>query len=219
MGGKPLFFIKLAPFNDCIAEYQLLDMRYVGSKWSWHKGSVGPGRILGRLDKVLCNHLWIDLMEEFFYEYHSSATSDHAPMVLHLVVKDNSGSKPFRNFNFWTECEGYKEKIMKAWATHISGYPQYHMVQKLTGLKKALKEWRNSEAISTKSKILFYQAEFKGIQHSLETGTNNIQLQEQEKELKFNLNLGWNMRKTKPDTKAGRIWVTKTQAFSIQPLK
>jgi len=87
MGGKPLFFIKLAPFNDCIAEYQLLDMRYVGSKWSWHKGSVGPGRILGRLDKVLCNHLWIDLMEEFFYEYYSSASSDHAPMVLHQVVK------------------------------------------------------------------------------------------------------------------------------------
>jgi len=45
---------------------------------------------------------------------------------------------------------------MKAWATHISGYPQYHMVQKLKRLKKALKEWRNSEAISTKSKILFY---------------------------------------------------------------
>ena len=118
-------------------------MRYVGSKWSWHNSCVGPGRILGRLDKVLCNHLWIDLMEESFYEYHSSATSDHAPMVLHLVVKDNSGPKPFRHFNFWAKCEGYKETIMKAWATHISGYTQYQVVQELKEVKKLCKNGGN----------------------------------------------------------------------------
>jgi len=127
-------------------------------------------------------------MEESFYEYHSSATSDHAPMVLHLVVKDNYGPKPFRHFNNWAKCEGYKETIMKAWATHISGYPQYQVVQKLKEVKKGLKEWRKSEAISTKSKVLSIRQDLKGIQHSPETDTNNIQLQEQEKELKFNLN-------------------------------
>ena len=131
-------------------------------KWSWHNSCVGPGRILGRLDRVLCNHLWIDLVEES-YEYHSSATSDHAPMVLHLVVKDNYGPKPFRHFNNWAKCEGYKETIMKAWATHISGYPQYQVVQKLKEVKKGLKEWRKSEAISTKSKVFSIRQNLKGI--------------------------------------------------------
>ena len=57
MGGKPLSFIKLSPFNDCIAECQLLEVIHVGSKWSWHKNTVGPRRIVGRLERVLCNHL------------------------------------------------------------------------------------------------------------------------------------------------------------------
>ena len=95
-----LSFAKLASFNDCIANCQLIDLKHVGSKWSWHNNNVGSGRIVGSFDRVLCNHLWIDTLANSFYEYHNHATNDHAPMVLHLIEKINSGPKPFRYFNY-----------------------------------------------------------------------------------------------------------------------
>ena len=94
LGGKTLPFAKLASSNDCITKCQLMDLKHVGSKWSWHNSTIGLGRIIGRLDRVLCSHLWIDSLAKSFYEYHCFATSDHAPMSLHFTATSNSGPKP-----------------------------------------------------------------------------------------------------------------------------
>ena len=97
----------------------------MGSRWSWHNSNVGPGRIIGRLDRVLCNDNWIDSLADSYYEYHSFATSDHAPMALHLIATANSAPKPFRYFNYWSNFEGLKDGITSAWPTVVPGYPQY----------------------------------------------------------------------------------------------
>ena len=57
-------------------------------------------RIFGRLDRVLCNHNWIHLLPESFYKYKSLASSDHAPITLHLLPDQDARPKPFRFFNY-----------------------------------------------------------------------------------------------------------------------
>ena len=108
-------------------------------------------------------------------------------MVLHFIAKENSGPKPFKHLNFWAKCEGYRDVITKGWSIVIPGYPQYQVVQKLKEVKKALKEWIKTESISTKAKILSIRQDLKRTQDSLQIDSNNIQLQQQEQNLKFNL--------------------------------
>jgi len=50
IGGKPLTFPELSPFNDCINACMLSDLQHVRSHWSWHNNSNGTTRIIGRLD-------------------------------------------------------------------------------------------------------------------------------------------------------------------------
>ena len=138
--GKALSFANLTPFNDCINVCQLMDLKHVGFKWFWHNSNVGSGRIIGRFDRVLCNHNWIDSLAASYYEYHSFATSDHAPMALRLIATANSGPKPFRYFNYWANCEGFKEVITSAWSIVVPGYSQYQVVQKLKDVKKSVED-------------------------------------------------------------------------------
>ena len=81
------------------------------------------------------------------------ATSDHAPMVLHFIATTDSGSKLFRYFNFWAQCDGYKEVINKAWSTGFNGSPQFQVAHELKEVKINLKEWRKTNSISTKTGI------------------------------------------------------------------
>jgi len=110
LGGKTLTFAKLAPFNDCINACVLSNLKYVGSKWSWHNSEGNTG-IIGRLDRILVNQAWIDVLPDSFYEYQSLATSDHAPLLLHLLKSFASSPRPFRFFNYWMQSSGFKEMI------------------------------------------------------------------------------------------------------------
>jgi len=61
------------------------------------------------------------------------------------------------------------------------------VVQKLKEVKKAIKEWRKNDSVSTKSTILSLRQRLKAIQESLGTDTCNTHLQQQEKDLKIDL--------------------------------
>ena len=54
--------------------------------------------LLVDLIRCLCNGDWLSLMSESYYEYLSQSTSDHSPMLLHLLSKSNSRPKPFKFF-------------------------------------------------------------------------------------------------------------------------
>ena len=58
LGGNKLTFKQLTSFNTLIDDISLSYIRSSGNYWSWHNNSVGDGRILVRLDRVLCNDIW-----------------------------------------------------------------------------------------------------------------------------------------------------------------
>ena len=111
---------------------------------------MGSTRIIGRLDRILCNQHCIDLMPDS-YEYQSLASSDHASMQLHLLAPSDSGPKPFRYFNYCIHCPGFKRVVEQAWTSDISRSPNSQVVMKLKEVKKEIKEWRKSENINVKA--------------------------------------------------------------------
>ena len=77
VGGRPLSFSQLNSFNDFISNCSLLDMRSMGSTWTQNNKSHNYGRIAGRLDRILCNSHWLDILPLAFYEFLPHSTSDH----------------------------------------------------------------------------------------------------------------------------------------------
>jgi len=109
IGGKHLSIHKLRDLIDSASQCGLTDLKSTGKGRSWHNNSQGNKRIYGKLDRALCNNKWIDLLPESFVEHRNISSSDHTPMILHLLPLTNTGPMPFRFFNHWIHCQGYKE--------------------------------------------------------------------------------------------------------------
>jgi len=77
--GSPLYIHKLKDFNDCISYCSLSDISCTGCTWSWSNRSTRQRRIVGMLDRILCNDSWIDKLPESAYTYLCTSSSDHTP--------------------------------------------------------------------------------------------------------------------------------------------
>ena len=70
-----------------ITSCSLTDLRSVGTYWSQNNKCMEGGRIIGRLDRSLCNSKWLDVLPLSYYEYLSHSSSDHAPCLLNWLVE------------------------------------------------------------------------------------------------------------------------------------
>ena len=93
-----------------------------------------------RLDRVLRNDAWLQLLPQSHYVYKHRYSSDHSPLWLHFNSVMNSGPKSFRFLSYWMQCPGYGV-LQKAWYTNPSGTHQFQFVSKLKALKFGLKDW------------------------------------------------------------------------------
>ena len=181
LGGKPLTFFNLAFF--CIDACMLTVLKHVGSHWSWHNNSDDSSTIIGRLDRTLVNHSWIDVLPDS-YEYQSLAYSDRAPMVLHLLKSSSLGPKPFRFFNYWMHCPGFKAMLQRIWtSSKVYGTPQYQAVRTLKDIKKAIKEWKKKDNISTKAKLSSIRNQPKEVHQSMGAQSLTSKWQTEERKL------------------------------------
>jgi len=68
-----------------------------------------------RLDNVLCNEAWINTLPESSYECQNQASSDHSPLWLQFYPGSKGGPKPFKFFNYWMNCPGFKDMLHNTW--------------------------------------------------------------------------------------------------------
>ena len=109
----------------------------------WNNKNIYEKWIAGRLDRSLCNPAWLDIVPESYNDYLPQSTSDHAPMLINMLCKSNSGLKPFKIFNYWLQCAGFGD-VLTTWSTSDAGSPMYQVVMNLKSLKFALKEWNKT---------------------------------------------------------------------------
>jgi len=135
IGGRKLSYRQLKDFNECLESCAFTDIRSTGGIWSLNNKVTGTRRITGRLDRVVCNEIWIATMPYTFYQYISQSTSDHSPMLLHILGSQRSIAKTFRYFNYRADCEGFKQLVEETWATPMYGQMQYQIARRLKKLK------------------------------------------------------------------------------------
>lgn len=145
LGGLDFTHLEAADFAHCINECALIEVKFVGSKYTWWNGRIGEACIFKRLDRILVNNAFSDIFPNLELEHLIREGSDHAP--LHLVCKSDPNHiiKPFRFLNFWIKHKGFMEVVKKNWVINFAGCPFIEMHAKMRNLKSALVEWSKNE--------------------------------------------------------------------------
>ena len=105
-------------FRECLNEYGLFDLGFVGQRFTWCNGRFGEQRTLVRLDRVVADERWMELFPEAQVQHFSMSASDHC--LLALFLRKKKPIKPTkRRFMFeemWVRDNSCRGIIESVWA-------------------------------------------------------------------------------------------------------
>ncbi|KAJ4710362.1 RNA-directed DNA polymerase (Reverse transcriptase) [Melia azedarach] len=95
-----------------------------------------------RLDRALCNSIWLDCWPITTVSALPRNSSDHSPLVFSALVSLNSGPKPFRFQSVWLNHISFLSLVQESWQapTHLN-CPMENFSYKLRRLKYKLRVW------------------------------------------------------------------------------
>lgn len=96
-------------FGNWIDKNALIDLRYVGIRFTWSHGISIEMRRAARLDRALCCDEWRRLFPDASVRQLSHAYSDHCPIMLDLNGPDGErlGERTFRFLAAWLSHEEF----------------------------------------------------------------------------------------------------------------
>ncbi|XP_074351494.1 uncharacterized protein LOC141690607 [Apium graveolens] len=157
-GGRPHPFNLLQGFIEVVNECGLVDLGFVGEKYTWERSRGKLNWIQERLDKGLANRAWSDLFPQEEVQVMEMATSDHLPLYLHLHKKVfQPNGRRFRFKNSWLREKECEIVINNGWNEALASEIMENI--KLCGLK--LQEWGGGLANEYKQQGRVFRAKLR----------------------------------------------------------
>lgn len=128
-------------FREVLDECNLLDLGYVGKKFTWSKNFPNGGMVWERLDRAMSTADWIDLFPVTKVQTLSCVSSNHSPI---LILPNGFGVKsqwPWRFKQMWLENRGCHDTMVEEWETTISDSPMAATVSKIEACQRKLIQW------------------------------------------------------------------------------
>ncbi|XP_022008951.1 uncharacterized protein LOC110908334 [Helianthus annuus] len=127
-------------FYDCVQYNELLDIQGHGLHFTWNqKPRKGVG-ILKKIDLVMGNMKFLDLIPDAHVLYHPYRISDHTPCILKMNGVYRQKPKPFEFANFIASKAGFKDCVSEEWRKKVDGVAMFSVVKKLRNLKSPLRK-------------------------------------------------------------------------------
>ncbi|KAK3187994.1 hypothetical protein Dsin_027555 [Dipteronia sinensis] len=99
----------MSDFREALEDSKLEDMGFQGPKYTWSNKREGPGLIMERLDRGMCNEEWRTLFQFFSVRHLDFWGLDHMPILLEFSDSwdpgNGCGFRKARRF-FFEECWG-----------------------------------------------------------------------------------------------------------------
>ncbi|XP_070007515.1 uncharacterized protein [Nicotiana sylvestris] len=128
-------------FTNCMDHCEIVDIGFIGPKYTWCNNSRPRKRVWKRLDRIFINDTWAHLFQNYTLKYLNRPGSDHRPLLFKSKVNQSTTISYFRFLNFWTKQSGFQDLIKEVWDTPIQGNPMWTLHQKMKILSNKLSKW------------------------------------------------------------------------------
>lgn len=130
-GGRLRPYWQMQQFREPLDECRLLDLGFVGQKFTWVKHFANGDVVWERLDRAVSSASWFDRFPVTKVRSLVCGSSDHRPL---LILPEGFIVKPQRPWwfeNIWLENEGCHDTAEGAWRISPSGKPMAQVMEKI----------------------------------------------------------------------------------------
>ncbi|GJX68843.1 RNA-directed DNA polymerase, eukaryota, reverse transcriptase zinc-binding domain protein [Tanacetum coccineum] len=151
--------IAMREFKECVQLIEVMDVNATGLHFTWNQKPKGSKGILKKIDRIMCNHPFLDDFRGSFAIFQPYRISDHSPCVLRIPKVSRPKPKPFKFSNFLIYKEGFRNVVSTGWNLNVHGCAMYRVVKRLKGLKLLFEASLDEERfLRQKSKIEWLNA-------------------------------------------------------------
>jgi hypothetical protein len=148
-------------FRDAIDDCNLMDMGYIGDKFTWQRGNIRE-----RLDRALANEAWSDKFPDACLHHLDYYRSDHRPILMCFeepVVEENRGPPVLRFEARWLKEKNFMEIVQGAWNLSDPLDMDLPLAGKLAKVHDQLHRWDMSVLKRNKNTLRKTQRELENV--------------------------------------------------------
>ena len=127
--------------KELMFEFNAVDLRCLGNKFTWARGRWGKASIRRRLDKGVARISWRLAFPKAIISHLGAIKSDHVPILPNTNLHDSFAHRPFRFESIWLKDERCTEVIGKAWDVKVVGSDFIKLYKKQASTREALRKW------------------------------------------------------------------------------
>lgn len=120
LGGLQVTQQETSDFVYCMSACSLNMIRYIGSIYTWWNERIAEDNIFKRLDRVLGNIKFMQLLSNSEVHHLIRQGSDHAPLQVICNDAQEQIMKPFKFLNFWTKDKEFKQVVEESWGIEVT---------------------------------------------------------------------------------------------------
>jgi hypothetical protein len=145
--------LPMQEFQTWTDSFNLLHLPTRGAVFTWNNGRGGNRHTEKRLDRAICNQLWLDTCSVSSVTALVKHKSDHFPLLLDFQFTSNSYASNFKFMRMWSLHPDCTNLISECWNTNVSGCPMFILSKKLKLLKEKMKVW-NKECFGNVNEVV-----------------------------------------------------------------
>jgi ribonuclease HI len=128
-------------FTNWTNHNQLIHLDTIGNQLTWSNARGGSAYAALRLDRVICNSLWIDSWKTVSCCTLPKNQSDHHPLLFTSESEVQTFPSSFKFQRMWLLHDDCKRVVSDHWKMNVVGCPMFILKTKLKLLKPILKAW------------------------------------------------------------------------------
>uniref|UniRef100_A0A7N0TDY6 Remorin C-terminal domain-containing protein n=1 Tax=Kalanchoe fedtschenkoi TaxID=63787 RepID=A0A7N0TDY6_KALFE len=166
--GRSVSLNEVAELSHFCQRCNLSDIPYTGHKFTWSNKRDGSASVLCKLDRILCNDLWMASFPTSHATFCSPGVSDHCPGIL-KIPDASSVANPKRRFKFcnaWTLHVTAWQNLQKAKTEAAVRKLEMKLERKRSeSMDKIIKKFKKAEKQSQKMRRLLAEEKARSAHH------------------------------------------------------
>lgn len=120
----------ITDFTDCVQDLDLVVIQSTGFKYTRSNRRKGDNRTYTKIDHMLCNEQWKNLIPHFQLVHETLLSLDHSPCILSIQLNHRFGPKPFKFMKGWMRHPTFPSILRSVWQEVQTGNPMLVLIFK-----------------------------------------------------------------------------------------